>query len=80
MKKIIYSVLTALLLSGCLAPGYGERRGESREQQREEYRDRYGNQYRHERWHDEDVYRHEDGRWYSRRNNDWILRAEINLQ
>ena len=45
----------------------------------EEYRDRGGHAYRHERWHNEDVYRHEDGRWYSRRGNDWVIRADVDL-
>jgi hypothetical protein len=39
----------------------------------EEYRDGNGRAYRHARWHDEHVYQHEDGRWYARRNNGWVV-------
>jgi len=33
--------------------------------------------YRHERWHGEDVYQHEDGRWYVRREHEWVVRPEV---
>ena len=66
MRRILFSALAALSLAGCFA-------------HEEEYRGRDGRAYRHERWHNEDVYRHEDGRWYSRRNNDWVIRADVDL-
>jgi hypothetical protein len=39
---------------------------------RHEYNDRYGHPYHHRRWHNEEVYQREDGRWYAHRNNDWV--------
>lgn len=76
MRRILLSVFTALTLSACFAH---ER--DQRDARREaEYRDSRGQQYRHARWHDEDVYRHEDGHWYSRRNNEWVMRAEVNIE
>lgn len=80
MRRILLSTLGALILSGCFAHEPGYRDGRREEQAREEYRDSHGQQYRHARWHDEDVYRREDGHWYSRRNNDWVMRAEVNIE
>ena len=81
MRRILLSVLTALTLSGCFVHDSDHREGRRQAQSRHhEYRDGRGQPYRHARWHDEDVYRHEDGHWYSRRNNDWVMRAEINLE
>ena len=37
------------------------------------------NEHRHERWHDQDVWRREDGRWCSRRGDDWVLRADVDI-
>jgi hypothetical protein len=65
MRRILFSALAALSLAGCFG--------------HEEYRDHDGHPYRHERWHNEDVYRHEDGRWYSRRGNDWVVRADVDI-
>jgi hypothetical protein len=69
MRRILLSTLAALTLGGSMVGCFGH----------EEYRDRGGHAYRHERWHNEDVYRHEDGRWYSRRGNDWVVRADVDL-
>jgi hypothetical protein len=84
MRRILLSVLMALTLSGCVAHDHEydhrDSRREAESRQQAEYRDDHGQSYRHARWHDEDVYRREDGHWYSRRNNDWVLRAEIDLQ
>ena len=84
MRRILLSALTALTMSSCLAHEYdsgGRRHEEYREGQRDDgYRDSQGRAYRKARWHDEDVYQREDGHWYSRRNNDWVMRAEINLE
>ena len=85
MRRILFSAFTALMLSGCFAHEADnrdrQREGGARDSQRQnDYRDNQGNPYRHERWQNEDVYRREDGHWYSRRNNDWIMRAEINIQ
>ena len=81
MRRVLLSVLTALTLSGCFThEGDHRDRGAVESQQRAEYRDSRGQPYRHARWHDEDVYRREDGHWYSRRNNDWVMRAEINIE
>ena len=76
MKRILFSVLMALTLSGCYLHE-PDRREERREA---DYRDREGRPYRHGRWHDEDVYRREDGRWYSRRGNEWVIRPEVDIR
>jgi hypothetical protein len=72
MRRILFSALAALTLAGCFAHDeYRDR----------EYRGADGRVYRHERWHGDDVYyRHEDGRWYSRRGNDWVIRADVDLR
>jgi hypothetical protein len=69
MRRILLSTLAALTLGGSMVGCFAH----------EEYRDHDGHAYRHERWHNEDVYRHEDGRWYSRRGNDWVVRADVDL-
>ena len=65
MRRILLTLLTMLSLSGCLV---------------HEYHDNQGHVYRHARWHGEDVYRHEDGRWYARRNNEWVVRPEVTIE
>jgi hypothetical protein len=37
------------------------------------YRDPYGHPYAHRNWRGEEVYQREDGRWYARRSNNWIV-------
>jgi hypothetical protein len=76
MRRILLSTLAALTLGGSMAGCFAH---EDRGNHDHLYRDRDGREYRHERWHDEDVYRREDGRWYSRRNNDWVIRADVDL-
>jgi hypothetical protein len=82
MRRILLSVLTIVTLSSCVAhePDRRDSRHGAEYGERAEYRDRDGHPYRHTRWHDEDVYRREDGHWYSRRNNDWVMRPEINIE
>jgi hypothetical protein len=36
--------------------------------------------YRHERWHNEDVYRHEDGRWYANRGGNWVVVEDVDIR
>jgi hypothetical protein len=84
MRRIVLSTLAALTFAGSMVGCYGhdERRDRverSREIRQQEYRDREGRAYRHERWHDQDVYQREDGRWYSRRGDDWVIRADVDL-
>ena len=74
MRRILVSVLVALTLGGCYVHG-PDRREERREA---ECRDREGRPCRHERWHDEDVY-FRDGRWDSRRGNEWVVRPEVDI-
>ena len=38
-----------------------------------EFRDRHGRAYAHRHYRDQEVYQHEDGRWYARRNNAWVV-------
>jgi hypothetical protein len=78
MQRIVSSILMALTLGGCYVHE-PDRRGERREERREaECRDREGRPCRHHRWRDEDVY-FRDGRWYSRRGNDWVVRPEVDI-
>jgi len=83
MRRILLSVLTALALVSCYAhepDRRDERRAAEHEHHREaEYRDREGRPYRHEHWQGEDVYRLEDGRWYSRRGDEWVIRPEVDI-
>jgi len=65
MRRILLVVVTMLSLAGCLA---------------HEYRDREGHPYRHGRWNGEDVYRREDGHWYARHNDEWVLRPEVRIE
>jgi hypothetical protein len=44
------------------------------------YHDPHGHPYRHEHWHGEDVYRHEDGRWYANRNGQWVVVEEVDIR
>jgi len=88
MRRILLSTLAAVTfagtLGGCYAhDDYRDRDDYYRERQLRErhvYIDRSGREYRHARWHDEDVWQREDGRWYSRRDNDWILRADVDIR
>lgn len=68
MSRHAWMLVAALTLSGisggCLV----------RESPHEgEFHDHGGQPYRHARWHDEDVYKHEDGRWYAHRNGSWVV-------
>jgi hypothetical protein len=65
MRRMLLAALTVLSLSSCYV---------------REYRDENQRAYRHERWHGEDVYRREDGRWYARHNNEWVLRGEVDIR
>lgn len=88
MRRFVLAMVASVLsLSGCYVRGHEYREHESREHERREHE--YGEHeylgsnhrpYRHERWHGEDVYRREDGRWYARHNNEWVLRTEIVIQ
>lgn len=85
MRRILLTILAALTagstLGGCYAHEDREREREHYyHQQRHVYIDRSGREYRHARWRDEDVYQREDGRWYARRNDDWILRADVDIR
>ena len=62
MRRLVLAMLTALSLGGCYV---------------HEYAGPDHRPYRHQRWHDEDVYRREDGRWYVHRNNQWVLRPDV---
>jgi hypothetical protein len=76
-RSVLAMVITAVSLSGCYVRGHEYREHEYREH---EYLGADHRPYRHERWHGEDVYRREDGRWYVRRNNEWVVRTEIVIQ
>jgi hypothetical protein len=77
--------MSGLLLGGTLAscvapaPEPETRRERARDHERWEA-DRDGHPYRHERWHDQDVYRREDGRWYARRNNEWVRVEGVDIR
>jgi hypothetical protein len=62
MRRLMLAMLAALSLGGCYVHEYV---GPDRRP------------YRHERWHGEDVYRREDGRWYVRRGNGWVVRPDV---
>jgi hypothetical protein len=82
MRRLLLSTLAALTLGGSMVGCFGHEEYRDRDGYRERdhvYRDRDGREYRRQRWHDEDVYQREDGRWYSRRNNDWVIRADVDL-
>ncbi len=82
MRRILLLVLAAATLDGCYVhePDRREERREAEHRREAEYRDREGRPYRHERWHDEDVYLREDGRWYSRRGNEWVFRPDVDIR
>ena len=65
--RLIYA-LTALTLGTSLGGCYVR------------YNDSYGHAYRHGRWHGEDVYRHEDGRWYAHRGGQWVVVEEVDIR
>ena len=65
MRRTLLAALAVLSLSSCYVHEYSEESGRP---------------YRHERWHGEDVYQREDGRWYARHHDDWVLRAEVNIK
>jgi len=46
----------------------------------EVYRDPQGRPYRHERWRDEHVWQHEDGRWYANRNGQWVVVEGVEIR
>ena len=77
LAMVVTAVVTALSLGGCYVREHEYREHEYREH---EYLGSDHRPYRHERWHGEDVYRREDGRWYVRRNNEWVVRSEIVIQ
>ncbi|HEY2030969.1 MAG TPA: hypothetical protein VGH20_17350 [Myxococcales bacterium] len=84
MRRILLSTLAAVTLGGTLGGCYAHDDSRDREYRHENrdrhvYIDRSGREYRHARWHDEDVWQREDGRWYTRNNNDWILRADVDI-
>jgi hypothetical protein len=82
MKKTLFATLAALTLGGTLAGCYAHEdydHDRAYHHHDDLYRDREGRVYRHERWHDQDVWQREDGRWYARQNNDWILRADVDI-
>lgn len=58
MRRLVLTMFTALSLGGCYV---------------HEYAGPDHRPYRHERRHGEDVFRREDGRWYVRRNNEWVV-------
>jgi uncharacterized protein YceK len=64
MRRFLLSIMTVLSLSGCFV---------------HEYRDDAGHPYRHSRWQGEDVYRREDGHWYARHDNQWVLRGDVHI-
>jgi hypothetical protein len=68
MRRILLSALAALSLGGTLGGCYAHE---------VEYTDVYGHPYRHERWHEEDVWLREDGRWYTRRGDQWVIRGDV---
>ena len=44
------------------------------------HRDASGRAYRHERWREEHVYQHEDGRWYAHRNGNWVYVEGVEIR
>jgi hypothetical protein len=46
----------------------------------EVHRGRDGRVYRHERWREEHVYQHEDGRWYANRNGNWVVVDDVDIR
>jgi hypothetical protein len=86
MRRILLSTLAAVTLGGTLGGCYAHEDERGREyrvrdnRDRHVYIDRSGREYRHARWRDEDVWQREDGRWYTRRDNDWILRADVDIR
>ncbi len=75
---MVTMVVTASLLGGCYVRGH-----EYREHEREHEHEYLGSDhrpYRHEHWHGEEVYRREDGRWYVRHDEVWVVRPEIVIQ
>lgn len=86
MRRILLSTLAAVMLGGTLGGCYAHDDYRDREYREHELRgrhiyiDRSGREYRHARWHDEDVWQREDGRWYARHNDDWILRADVDVR
>lgn len=73
MRRIILSALAALTLGGSLSACFTH----ENVQEDRVYRDRQGRLYRKARWQNEDVYRHEDGRWYARRGDKWEPREKV---
>jgi len=72
LSRFLFAMMAVLTLAGSFTQVacYAE----------EVYRDPYGHPYRHERWHDEHVYQHEDGRWYAHRGNDWVVVEGVDIR
>jgi hypothetical protein len=68
MKRVLLSLFAALTLGGSIGGCYASH---------PEYTDVYGRPYRHEHYKDQDVWQREDGRWYARHNNDWVVRGDV---
>ncbi len=72
MTRLLLSMMAVLTLAtsfsqmGCYAE--------------EVYRGPDGRPYRHERWHDEHVYQHEDGRWYAHRGGNWVVVEGVDIR
>ena len=78
MRRILLGTLAAVTaaisFNGCYAhEDYRER------PHHVVYYDNYGHEYRHARWRDQDVWQREDGRWYTRHNNDWVIQADVDI-
>jgi len=80
--RFVLGAMAALTLGSSL-PGcfWREREPENRRvaREREWERDHEGHAYRRERWKDEDVYRREDGRWYARRADAWVVVGDVRI-
>jgi len=70
--RLLFSLLAAVALSGSVTGCYVHDRGHAH--------DRYGRAYRHARWHGEDVYQREDGRWYAYHGGEWVLVPEAEIE
>jgi len=70
MTRLLLSMMAVLTLATSFAGCYSD----------EVYRGRDGRAYRHERWHDEHVYQHEDGRWYANRSGNWVVVEGVDIR
>lgn len=83
MKRLLIGALSASVLAGCYAQRETrrEQRAEARREAREQWElNHEGQPYRRERWRDQDVWRRDDGRWYTRRNNDWVVVEGVEIR